>query len=303
MDNRKFNYTTINHNARKELGLSMNEYAVADLIFHLSQKEGYCYSSREWMGNELGMHKANIIRIIDRLKEEGVVENGDNPKKIKTTMRWFDTVVAPLNKTEESCETLPEKLRNATESCETLPPSNNNNTSNNIYNSIFALWNEKKIFVHRSINDKIKRAIGGKLRDKYTLEDICQAINNYATILQDDKYYWNYKWTLNDFLQRGFEKFLDFDVAEKNYLREKKEEERLPDGDYYNPNTKTYDFWKGGKIVKSCKTKEEYVQELRANGQNVLDLKPKEGASIFKPPTYEEIQEQIKKGERKVWDF
>ena len=86
---------------------------------------------------------------------------------------------------------------------------------------IFKHWNSKDIIRHRRLTDKIERAINGALRD-YGEDEICRAIDTYALILKDDKYYWSYKWGLREFLQRGIDKFLDFDIASQNYLSSNK---------------------------------------------------------------------------------
>jgi len=86
---------------------------------------------------------------------------------------------------------------------------------------IFEHWNSKGIIQHRKLTNKIKRAINGALRD-YTEEELCCAIDNYAVILSDDKYYWTHKWTLKEFIERGIDKFLDFDTAAQNYLIDNK---------------------------------------------------------------------------------
>ncbi|MBD3282084.1 MAG: hypothetical protein GF387_00505 [Candidatus Portnoybacteria bacterium] len=75
------------------------------------------------------------------------------------------------------------------------------------------------------MTDKRKRAISGRFNEGYTTDEIRQAIDNYANILKDDKYYFKHKWILEDFLQRGFEKFLDKRIAESNYKKDNSEEE------------------------------------------------------------------------------
>ena len=82
---------------------------------------------------------------------------------------------------------------------------------------IYKHWNNKKIIQHRRMTDKIKRSINGALRD-YEPGEICQAIDNYHVILTDDKYYWSYRWGLREFLQRGLDKFMDFEIAAQNYI-------------------------------------------------------------------------------------
>ena len=85
---------------------------------------------------------------------------------------------------------------------------------------IFNHWNSKSIIKHRKITDKLKRAINNALKD-YSQDEICTAIDNYAIILADDKYYWTYKWGLQEFISRGLDKFLDFEVAANNYMKDK----------------------------------------------------------------------------------
>lgn len=89
-------------------------------------------------------------------------------------------------------------------------------------NNIYSLWNEQKIITHKKLTDDIERAIINASKDN-TEGEICQAIKNYAEILKDDKYFFKYSWTLKDFLKRGLTKFLDLEVARKNYLKDKKD--------------------------------------------------------------------------------
>jgi len=83
-------------------------------------------------------------------------------------------------------------------------------------NDIFDLWNTQGIIQHKKLTSEIKRAIEIRLKD-YSIDEICQAMKNYAEIVKDEQYYFKYKWTLKDFLKRGLEKFMDLDVAKQNY--------------------------------------------------------------------------------------
>lgn len=69
-------------------------------------------------------------------------------------------------------------------------------------------WNRKGVVKHRAFTDRTKRKVKAALR-YYDVGEICKAIFNYANILNDNQYFWTYRWTLHDFLQRGLEKFLD----------------------------------------------------------------------------------------------
>jgi len=93
---------------------------------------------------------------------------------------------------------------------------------------IFDYWNKKEIITHRKLDQATKGGINAKLED-YSLEEIKQAIHNYSVIQknEDELYYWNHKWTLKDFMQRGFEKFKDKDIAHDNYLKNEFRKDKL----------------------------------------------------------------------------
>lgn len=52
------------------------------------------------------------------------------------------------------------------------------------------------------------------------IEKIKQAITNYATVINDQKYWFTYRWSLWDFLIRGLDKFVDEIKPLDNYLKE-----------------------------------------------------------------------------------
>lgn len=109
---------------------------------------------------------------------------------------------------------------------ETVDNHQNNHTDNqqittnkndkNDKNYIYEFWNDKGIVVHRKLTKKMETKIASTLKD-YSLEEIKQAIANYAEVVLSDKYYFSHKWSLDEFLQRGFSKFENRDVAIGNY--------------------------------------------------------------------------------------
>ncbi len=86
-----------------------------------------------------------------------------------------------------------------------------------IYIYLFNHWNSKKIIVHKYITDSLYGVINHKLDVGYTKEEIAQAIDNYNTILKGKQYFWSYEWTLEEFLRRGLDKFMDLERAKRNY--------------------------------------------------------------------------------------
>ncbi len=98
-----------------------------------------------------------------------------------------------------------------------------NATTKDIYKEtiqkIYIYWNSKDIQVHNKLTDKMKTKIKSALKD-YSVDEIKKSIDNYAKVLKGMKYYFDYKWTLKDFMSRGVDKFLD-DVCFTNYLSDK----------------------------------------------------------------------------------
>lgn len=71
----------------------------------------------------------------------------------------------------------------------------------------------KQIKKHESA---IKKAVG-----IFDLEEIYEAICNYKNVLNSDLHYFNYKWTLTDFLNRGLDKFIEDADPLNNFLVKK----------------------------------------------------------------------------------
>lgn len=90
---------------------------------------------------------------------------------------------------------------------------------NVIVNNIFDHWNKAGIIKHQKLTGKMETKIKSALKD-YTPEELAQAISNYSEILNSPEYYWSYRWTIQDFLMRGIEKFSDLQTAKKNYRKE-----------------------------------------------------------------------------------
>lgn len=95
---------------------------------------------------------------------------------------------------------------------------------NNKERDLFDFWNSKNIITHRKLTDKIKRKISITLKD-YKPDEIKKAVLNYSTILLDDKYFWSHKWTLDEFLSRGIDRFLT-DACFTNYLNKQQEQSK-----------------------------------------------------------------------------
>ncbi len=72
--------------------------------------------------------------------------------------------------------------------------------------NVFDYWNERKTIKHRSF-EKFESNIKSALNN-YSEMEIKESIRLYAIVFHEDIYWWNYPWTLREFLQRGLERFL-----------------------------------------------------------------------------------------------
>jgi hypothetical protein len=109
---------------------------------------------------------------------------------------------------------------------------------NRAMDAVYRYWNKKMKGIgicHRVFSDKRKRKIRATLNQEYTVNDICQAIFNYREILEGDEYFWTYAWTLEDFLQRGLDKFLTekcYDNYSTNYPASKNTKPKVESSKY-----------------------------------------------------------------------
>lgn len=93
--------------------------------------------------------------------------------------------------------------------------------SNSISN-IFNYWNNKDIIVHKELTDKISNVISKALKI-YSEEEIKTYIDRYNTVIKDKTYFFDYKWTLVDFLNRkdGISSFTDEGSKWVSYCNQK----------------------------------------------------------------------------------
>jgi len=85
---------------------------------------------------------------------------------------------------------------------------------------LFTWWNQQGIVVHQKLTDSMKRAIATALKE-YDAPTIMRAMTQYAEITLGDEYFFNYKWTLRDFLKRGLERFsVDIEILRSNFKKD-----------------------------------------------------------------------------------
>ena len=95
---KKPNYTVIIHTIRIDLGLSCNEYCLADIIYHLSNNpnsavKGWCYAGKDTIANYLGITERSVFNIINKLVEQKILEKDEATKHLRTSQLWYDKVI------------------------------------------------------------------------------------------------------------------------------------------------------------------------------------------------------------------
>lgn len=85
-------YATLLYDVRKRLDISFTEYILLDMIYHLSFRTGYCYKSPLRMGEDLGIAKRSVNRLILSLVKKGLLERLTDCT-VRVTEVYLDTQV------------------------------------------------------------------------------------------------------------------------------------------------------------------------------------------------------------------
>jgi len=91
-------YTTIIHEARIALRLSMNDYCIADCIYHYSNNPkspapGWCFASKQHIADQIGITKSWAIKSISLLEKMGLIVKSPDGRMLKTTEKWYSIVI------------------------------------------------------------------------------------------------------------------------------------------------------------------------------------------------------------------
>lgn len=134
-------YTTIIHDTKNELGISLNEYVIADIVYHLSKK-GKCTAKRSYLAEIIGVTKPGLFKIINSLIEKGLLEKLDDTS-LSSTEKWINKVYG------NDKQSLPKEINKVnTEDKQSLSLYNNINNNNIIINeeeSLPLFPEEKKV--------------------------------------------------------------------------------------------------------------------------------------------------------------
>lgn len=155
------NFTIINHIAREKLGLSWEEYGLADLIYHLSSNpdseiEGWCYASKDHLAKILCVSRREIHRMINTLLTLKLIEKSENTKFLKTTSLWYKTVITKSNNSSQGVTKSHIKVRpNVTQDSDQMSHNNNiynNNNKDNVNTNVLTEKSKISPFGNSDIN-------------------------------------------------------------------------------------------------------------------------------------------------------
>lgn len=204
-------YSQANH--KKGMVNFRNEY--------IPIERGEFLTSKLQLQKKFGWTYRHVENFLKALENDKMVRNRTTNRYILITIINYEKYQGKDDKNDEQNE---EQIRNRLRTG--LERGNTNkNELKNIKNgkkvtSIYNHWNKKNIIIHKSIDPFIS-SIQIALK-KYSEEDIKTAIENYSYILNSDKYFYKYRFTLNKFLTisaktNHIEEFLDLKIAKNNY--------------------------------------------------------------------------------------
>jgi len=98
---------------------------------------------------------------------------------------------------------------------------------------VFEKWNSLKIIKHGTFTKKMETRVEAALKE-YNLEEIKKSMSKYGKVVGSPEYYWTYKWTLEEFLQRGLTKFLDKPIEDFKEKWNERDEKAMKKTDIYS---------------------------------------------------------------------
>ena len=202
----------------------------------------------EWQRQFPFWSTSTIRRTISRLQNIGLLVVGRYNRHAADNTKWYRIdyrKLAEITKTTEqaTCSKWADDLSNENRPIpETIPETRNNTLTKN-HNSInmnkkdkqppnpeseyqiqtvFNTWNDSAIKKQEKLTDGIRKTIVSALK-YYTLEQILDAIRNYALILNSPEFWFEYRWTLGAFLDLRHDdnitKFINLKEVRNNYRR------------------------------------------------------------------------------------
>jgi hypothetical protein len=216
--NKTANFTVVDNDAFKRNDLSLGAKGL--LIFLLTLPDDWqIYKSS--LHNHFTNGKHAISTAFDELKNMGYIKS-ELKHDDKGKFAGYDYTVHehPLSENPITDNPITDN--------QTLLNTNNNKITNKTYLAVLEKWNSLNIIVHseKVVDSKWKKRHNDQVK-LYGEEATIKAIENYARIINDDAYYFNYRWSLWDFIARGLDKFVDDAMPFGNFTIYEKKEKKI----------------------------------------------------------------------------
>lgn len=89
-------YTLVLHAARRQLGLNIDQYVLADSIHKLSGMHspvpGWCIASKGSLATTLDIPERTLYRLLKSLRAKNLIEIHPETRHLRTTKKWYQTV-------------------------------------------------------------------------------------------------------------------------------------------------------------------------------------------------------------------
>lgn len=214
------------------------------------------------------LQKTNQIKATDTYLKKGLSMGADKLRKAKNLLKKMGLIKTVVRRDNGKitghyikvhARTMPQEIEGEKKEPEHPKPTSGNspewetrdkcfnekvkclNEKDKIYNSflekIYKFWLSRDGTIkHRDIKqvkEKVSRKKLEQILKYYKPKEIARAIENYTEVVNNPKYYYNHKWSLWDFLKRGYEKFLDESEPHVNFVKNtpqlKKSTDKLPE--------------------------------------------------------------------------
>ena len=186
--------------------------------------KGSCFMKYEWIMEKTKATRNEVDHCIRWLKSATMIETQKAIRGFTVNVLKYPDFQNLQNyksdtKNNTKSETKAKQKRNKSDTIS----KNLKNDKKVLYN-LFEFWNSLKIMRHKKINAFVKPL--EKVLKTYSEKELRKAMVNYATVVKGEKYFFKYRWTLAEFLKRGFEKFLDINMPLENFLVDKDDNKR-----------------------------------------------------------------------------
>lgn len=212
-------YSIIPANVRYDKDLKANEKLLYGEITSLTQKSGKCFASNNYFAELYGVAKETVSGWISSLEKKGYIKREliykQGSKEIIN--RYLTINEYPIDK--KINRGIDKKIKDNITRVNITSNNKKINEKKKEIEEVFNYWNSKKIIVHNKITAIIENAINKFIHNNsFELTKLC--IDRYSKVLKDDNYFFKYKWTLVDFLNRkaGAVEFLDNGSKWQSYL-------------------------------------------------------------------------------------